>query len=91
MHTIKPIDEDAILKAARETGAVVTAEEHQVFGGLGSAVAEVLAQKYPVPQEMVAVMDAFGLTGSPDQLMKHFHLTADDIVTAVERVLKRKR
>ncbi len=91
MHTIKPIDEDAILKAARETGAVVTAEEHQIYGGLGSAVAEVLAQQHPVPQEMVAVMDSFGLTGSPEQLMKHFHLTSDDIVNAVERVLKRKQ
>ncbi len=90
MHTIKPIDEAVILKAAEDTGAIVTAEEHQMFGGLGSAVAEVLARKHPVPQEMVAVADSFGQTGSPEELMKHYHLTSSDIEAAVRRVLKRK-
>ncbi len=90
MHTIKPLDEAAVVRAARETGAIVTAEEHQLFGGLGSAVAEVLAQRCPVAQEMIAVKDSFGQTGSPQQLMKHYHLTAADIVEAVGRVMKRK-
>lgn len=90
LHTLKPIDQEAIAAAARQTKAVVTAEEHQVNGGLGSAVAEVLAKKYPVPMEMVAVNDCFGESGAPAELMDHYHLTARDIVQAIERVLKRK-
>jgi len=89
-HTVKPIDGKTVVKAARETGAIVTAEQHQVHGGLGSAVAEVLAQQCPVPVEYVAVMDRFGESGQPDELMKKFGLSADGIKTAVKKVLKRK-
>ncbi len=91
MHTIKPIDVETIDKAAKETGAVVTAEEHQAFGGLGSAVAEVLAQNTPVPLEMVAVRDKFGVTGKPDQLMEYFHLKDVDIVAAAKKAVSRKK
>jgi transketolase len=90
MHTIKPIDQASIIKAAKETGAIVTAEEHQVNGGLGSAVAEVLAQHSPVPQEFVAVKDSFGESGKPDELMKKYGLKDVDIVKACEKALKRK-
>lgn len=90
MHTIKPLDEELILRSAKETGAVVTAEEHQIHGGLGSAVAEVLSQKLPTPIEFIAVKDSFGETGSPQELLKHFHLKDVDIVEAVKRVIKRK-
>jgi len=90
MHTIKPIDEASIVDAAKNTGAIVTAEEHQANGGLGSAVAEVVAKKYPVPMSMVAVEDTFGESGSPDELLKAYHLTASDIVEAVRDVIRRK-
>lgn len=89
-HTIKPIDEDTITAAAKETGAVVTAEEHQVHGGLGSAVSEVLSRTHPVPIEYVAIMDTFGESGEPDQLMDKYGLRSKDIVKAVKRVLERK-
>jgi transketolase len=91
MHTIKPIDREAIVKAARECGAVVTAEEHQVMGGLGGAVAEVVVTQQPVPMEFVAVMDRFGQSGKPDELMAAFGLKSKDVVAAVKRVLKRKK
>lgn len=90
MHTIKPIDREAIAKAARECGAIVTAEEHQVHGGLGGAVAEVVVNTVPVPMDFVAVMDRFGQSGKPDELMAAFGLKASDIKMAVKRVLKRK-
>jgi transketolase len=90
MHTIKPIDSEAILKAVNETGAIVTAEEHQINGGLGSAVAEVLTKNKPVPQEFVAVRDTFGESGKPDELMVKYHLKDSDIVEACNKVLKRK-
>jgi transketolase len=90
MHTIKPIDKDAIIKAVKETGAIVTAEEHQINGGLGSAVAEVLAQNAPAPVEMVAVKDSFGQTGKPEELLEYFGLKDKNIVEAVKKVLKRK-
>ena len=90
MHTIKPIDTAAIEKAAKETGAIVTAEEHQIHGGLGSAVAEVLIQTVPVPQEMVAVADCFGETGSPEQLLVKYHLKAADIAAAAKKAIRRK-
>lgn len=90
IHTIKPIDEAVIIKAAQETGAIVTAEEHQINGGLGSAVAEVLAKNSPVPQEMVAVPDVFGETGTPQELLVHFHLKDVDIAAAARKALKRK-
>ncbi len=89
-HTIKPIDEKAIIKAAGETGAIVTAEEHQVHGGLGSAVSEVLSKYSPVPMEYVAMMDRFGESGEPNELMHRFGLDAKGIIKAVKKVLKRK-
>lgn len=90
MHTIKPIDEKIILACAKETGAIVTAEEHQMAGGLGSAVAEVLVQHAPVPVEMVAVKDSFGESGSPHELMKAYHLKDVDIAAAVKKAIGRK-
>jgi len=91
MHTIKPLDKDAVLAAARETGAIVTAEDHQIHGGLCSAVAEHLAQTWPVPQEFVAVNDTFGESGKGMELMKKYGIARDDIVRAVKKVLKRKK
>ncbi|MEK7264183.1 MAG: transketolase family protein [Bacteroidota bacterium] len=91
MHTIKPIDKEAIIKAASETGAIVTAEDHQIHCGLGSAVAEVLAQHFPTPQEFVAVRDTFGESGTGEQLMKKYGIDKDAIVSAVKKVLKRKK
>jgi len=91
IHTLKPIDEAAIIKAARETGAIVTAEEHQIYGGLGSAVAQVTSQHHPVPIEYVAVMDRFGQSGKPSELMAAFGLKDVNIVQAAHRVLQKKR
>ena len=91
MHTIKPLDKEAILKAAKETGAIVTAEDHQIHAGLGSAVAEYLAQALPTPQEFVAVNDTFGESGKGEELMKKYGIHRDDIVKAARRVLKRKK
>ncbi|MDO8650337.1 MAG: transketolase family protein [Candidatus Berkelbacteria bacterium] len=90
MHTVKPIDAKAIIDVAKETNAIVTAEEHQIIGGLGSAVTEVLADHYPVPIERIGVLDTFGESGKPDELMEHYHLGVSDIVHAVERVVRRK-
>ncbi len=90
MHTIKPIDVKAIVDSVKETGAIVTAEEHQINGGLGSAVAEVVSQHMPCPIEMVAVKDSFGESGTPNQLMEHFGLKDTYLVEAVKRVLRRK-
>lgn len=89
-HTIKPIDEKAIMKAAKETGAIVTAEEHQVHGGMGSAVAEVVAKNFPVPMEYVAMQDRFGESGEPNELMHYFGLDSVGIEKAIKKVLKRK-
>ncbi len=89
-HTIKPLDEATLLEAARITGAVVTAEEHQVAGGMGSAVLELLAQNHPVPAKMVGVYDRFGSSGDPDVLMKEFGLVSANIVEAAKQVIKRK-
>jgi len=91
MHTIKPIDEEAIINAAKETGGIVTAEEHQVAAGFGSAIAEVVVENYPVPLKRVGILDRFGESGEPDQLMVEFNLTSKDIIKAVEDVLKRKK
>ncbi|PJE75494.1 transketolase [Candidatus Uhrbacteria bacterium CG10_big_fil_rev_8_21_14_0_10_48_11] len=91
VHTIKPLDEAAISKAAKDAGAIVTAEEHQLAGGFGSAVAEVLARRAPTPVEMVGIHDRFGESGSPDALLKKFHLTAPAIAQAARRVIKRKK
>lgn len=90
LHTIKPLDEDAIMAAAKATGAVVTAEEHQVYGGMGSAVAECLAKHWPVPVEMVAVQDSFGESGKPQQLMDKYGLNQAAIEAKIKAVLRRK-
>jgi transketolase len=90
VHTIKPLDEQAIIKAAKETKAIVTAEEHQINGGLGSAVAEVLVKNAPVPLEMVAVRDTFGESGTPAELLQKYNLTSRDIVEAIKKVIQRK-
>jgi transketolase len=91
LHTLKPLDAELIVRCARETGCLVTAEEHQVNGGLGGAVAEVLVREHPAPVEMVAVWDRFGQSGKPGELMEAFGLTARHIVAAAEKVLARKR
>ena len=90
IHTVKPIDEDAIVKAAKECGAIVTAEEHQIFAGFGSAVAEVVVRKCPVPMEMIGVNDKFGESGEASELMSKYGLKDVNIAAAVEKVLKRK-
>ncbi len=90
MHTIKPIDRQAIIKAARTTGAIVTVEEHQINGGLGSAVAEVLAKYHPAPMEMVAVEDTFGESGTPQELLDKYGLNWKNIVNRAKAVLQRK-
>lgn len=90
IHTIKPLDAEAILKSVEKTGCVVTAEEHQMNGGLGDSVAQLLARKNPTPLEMVAVKDSFGESGVPPKLMEKYGLTKTDIVKAVEKVMKRK-
>jgi len=91
IHTVKPIDREAIAKAARETGAIVSVEEHQVAGGFGSAVAEVVVQEHPVPMRFIGIQDRFGESGTPEQLFEEFGLTAKHIVAAVEDVLKAKK
>jgi transketolase len=88
--TIKPLDTDIIVKAARETGAIVTAEEHSVIGGLGSAVAEILSEHHPVPLKRVGIHDRFGTSGKAEELIKYFGLTPDDLVEAAHEVLERK-
>lgn len=90
MHTIKPLDVDAILKSISKTGCVVTAEEHNILGGLGESVSSVLVRNNPVPQEFVAVNDSFGESGTPMQLLEKYGLNSDSIVVAAEKVIKRK-
>lgn len=89
-HTVKPLDAVTLLKAAKETGAFVTAEEHQKNGGMGGAVCELLAENYPIPVERVGVNDRFGESGPPEVLLEKFGLTAPSIIKAVKKVLKRK-
>jgi transketolase len=90
LHTIKPLDVQAIVDSARKTGAVVTAEEHQINGGMGSLVAQALAMHCPTPIEFVGVNDSFGESGTPDQLMKKYGLESENIIAAVKKVLQRK-
>ena len=89
IHTIKPLDEEAILRSVRKTGRVVSAEEHQRNGGLGESISGVLARHYPAPQEFVAVNDKFGESGKPSQLLDKYGLGVADVVAAVKRVLAR--
>jgi transketolase len=91
MSSLKPIDEAAVLKAAAETGAIVTAEEHQEHGGLGSTVARITAKHQPVPMGFVAVKDKFGMSGKPAELLERYGLTSKEIANAVREALKRKR
>ncbi len=90
LHTIKPLDVNTIIEEARKAGAVVTAEEHQAAGGMGSAVAEVLAENLPVPMEFIAVRDHFGQSGDPHELIEHYGLGVSHIMTAVKKVIARK-
>jgi transketolase len=90
IHTIKPLDENAILDSVRKTKCVVTAEEHQMNGGLGDSVAQLLARNLPLPMEMVAVNDTFGESGTPDELLLKYGLDKVNIVAAAENVMKRK-
>ena len=90
IHTIKPLDDEAILKSVKKTGCVVTAEEHNYLGGLGESVARVLVKNNPVPQEFVATNDTFGESGTPQQLMKKYGINFESIIDSVIRVIKRK-
>lgn len=90
IHTIKPLDEDIILKSVGKTACIVTAEEHNIWGGLGESVSRVLSQKMPAPQEYVAVQDSFGESGTPTELMQKYGLTADNIVSKAKAGIKRK-
>jgi len=91
IHTIKPLDVEAVVAAARTAGAVVTVEEHQAAGGLGSTIAEALAAQCPVPIEFVAVKDSFGQSGEPQELAKHYGLDTPSIIKAIEKALSRKQ
>lgn len=90
IHTIKPLDAEAVLNSARKTRCVVTAEEHQMNGGLGDSIAQLLVRNLPLPLEMVAVNDSFGESGKPEELLVKYHLDAPDIVAAAERAISRK-
>ena len=90
LHTIKPVDRTAIIAAAKKTGAIVTAEEHQIMGGMGSAVAEVVVEEFPVPMEFVGVRDSYGQSGTPEELLKFYKVDRDAIMVAVQDVLRRK-
>ena len=90
MHTLRPTDEETILAAARDTGAIVTAEEHYIHGGLGSIVAQVVGRRYPVPMEMVALQGYSG-SGRADELMARCGLSAEHVRAAAEAVLRRKQ
>ncbi|KJJ84164.1 transketolase, pyridine binding domain protein [Candidatus Omnitrophus magneticus] len=87
LHTVKPLDEEVIIKAARETKRVLTIEEHSIYGGMGSAVAEVLVEKCPVPMKLMGIKNQFGISGNPDDLYKYFGLTEDNIVIEAEKLL----
>ena len=91
IHTIKPLDQEAVLRSVAKTGCVVTAEEHNRLGGLGDSIAQLLVQHLPCPQEYVAVNDSFGESGTPDQLMKKYGLEVENIVKAVQRTIARRR
>ena len=87
MHTIKPIDKEVIIKAANETKAIVTVEEHQIYGGLGSAVSEIVSQNHPIKMKIIGMQDTFGESGKPSELLKKYGLTDNDIIKAVKELL----
>jgi len=90
MHTIKPIDEELIERKARETGAILTVEEHTILGGLGSAVCETVAARYPVPVLRMGIEDRFGQSGKPEELLQHYGLSSEDIIKKVYRLLQKR-
>jgi transketolase len=90
IHTIKPLDAEAVLRSAAKTRCVVTAEEHMFNGGMGDSICQLLARQMPLPVEMVGVNDTFGESGTPDELMAKYHIDTIDVVAAVEKVIKRK-
>ena len=90
MHTIKPLDVPAILDSVSKTGCIVTAEEHNINGGLGESVARIIGQNNPCPQEFVAVNDSFGDFGTPDQLLEKYGLSTENIILAAKRAIERK-
>ena len=90
IHTIKPLDEKIIIQSTKKTNAIVTAEEHNIFGGLGESISRALSLNYPTPQEFVGTMDTFGESGKPSELMKKYGLTSDKIIEKVKKVIKRK-
>ncbi len=90
LAVIKPIDIKSVVDLAKEAGAIITVEEHQVMGGMGSMVAELLAHNFPVPMEFVGVKDQFGQSGTPDELIEHYGMGKNSIKEAVKSVLKRK-
>lgn len=91
IHTLKPIDRELVIREAKKTRAIVTCEEHQIYGGLGSIISEVLAKECPTPVEFVAIQDTFAESGGPDELLEKYGLTAPSILKACERVLARKK
>jgi transketolase len=91
MPTIKPLDTDVVVAAAQRCGAIVTAEEHSIIGGLGGAVAESLAESAPVPMVRIGIKDMFGTSGDHEGLLKHYGMSAGDIAAAVKEVIKKKR
>ena len=90
IHTIKPIDKSIIIDAAKETGCIVTAEEHNIIGGLGSAVTEVVSENYPVPVKRIGVNDSFGESGTGDALLEKYGLTTEHLVQAVKNIITMK-
>lgn len=90
MHSIKPLDKDLIIRMAEHTGAILTAEEHSIIGGLGSAVCEVVSENYPVPVIRMGISDVFGQSGTPNELMQHYGLTVDKIIHNIRLLLKKK-
>jgi transketolase len=91
IHTIKPLDQEAVIKSIQKTGCAVTAEEHNVIGGLGDSIAQVATKHFPIPIEMVGTQDTFGESGKPAELLKKYGLESENIVAAVEKVISRKR
>ena len=91
IHTIKPIDRESIINVARETGAIVTVEEHSIYGGLGSAVAEILVEKYPVPMKIIGVNDIFGESGEYNELLEKYGLTSNNIFKSAKELLEKRR
>ena len=91
MHTIKPLDQEAVISSIRKTKCAVTAEEHNIIGGLGDAIAQCASRNFPVPIEYVGTKDTFGESGKPTDLLKKYGLDTPDIVTAAEKVMNRKK